>query len=306
MSAMTTGEKIKALRIEKGITQKELCGSHMTRNMLSLIESGRANPSVSTLEYIAEKLGVPSGYLLNDGGELFDFLKLKLMPEIRRLYSEHQWRECVDLCRSLPHTDDETNMILADCRLEIGIARYNSGRLEAAYKSFSLVEEHAKKTVYRCADTVGRAKIYIELIDSLLQSRHADVSASTVPEFEMPFELAAYTNLLRITDSMKYEDATRIYDSVKLDNPLYRTHISARLSVSAGNYARGISLYREIESRFDGENADAVFRYIVYRDLELACRTIGDFKGAYEYSEKKQSLYSVLGLSQMPAGSLGV
>ena len=40
------GEKIKALRISKRMTQSELAGDQITRNMLSLIENGSALPSL--------------------------------------------------------------------------------------------------------------------------------------------------------------------------------------------------------------------------------------------------------------------
>ena len=63
---MTTGEKIKKLRNDKMMTQAQLVGDHITRNMLSRIESNEANPSLSTLIYIADRLGVPAGYLLAD------------------------------------------------------------------------------------------------------------------------------------------------------------------------------------------------------------------------------------------------
>jgi transcriptional regulator with XRE-family HTH domain len=51
------------------MTQQELAGEYITRNMLSRIENGFALPSIPTLLYLAEKLGVPAGYLLADETE---------------------------------------------------------------------------------------------------------------------------------------------------------------------------------------------------------------------------------------------
>ena len=45
------GEKIRQLRLSLGITQKDLAGDKITRNMLSLIESGAA---LAKLEQLAE------------------------------------------------------------------------------------------------------------------------------------------------------------------------------------------------------------------------------------------------------------
>ena len=60
---MTLGQKIKAVRLERGMTQKELAGDTITRNMLSKIENDSATPSVRTLEHLAGALGLPTEYL---------------------------------------------------------------------------------------------------------------------------------------------------------------------------------------------------------------------------------------------------
>ena len=48
---MDIGKKIKKLRNEKLITQSELVGNEITRNMLSRIENGAALPSLGTVVY---------------------------------------------------------------------------------------------------------------------------------------------------------------------------------------------------------------------------------------------------------------
>ena len=74
---MTTGEKIKALRVGKKLTQAELTDGIITRNMLSQIENGLANPSIGTLRSLAERLGVPLEYLLSEEAGLSDIEKLR-------------------------------------------------------------------------------------------------------------------------------------------------------------------------------------------------------------------------------------
>ena len=64
---MQIGEKIKSLRQSKLMTQSELAGTQITRNMLSTIEHGTALPSLPTALYLAERLNVPVGYLLAEG-----------------------------------------------------------------------------------------------------------------------------------------------------------------------------------------------------------------------------------------------
>ena len=63
---MTLGEKIKQARLEAGLSQRQLCGEEVTRNMLSQIENGAAKPSMATLSYFAARLGKPVSYFLEE------------------------------------------------------------------------------------------------------------------------------------------------------------------------------------------------------------------------------------------------
>ena len=56
---MELGEKLKQARLESGLSQRQLCGDTITRNMLSLIENGAARPSMDTLTVLAARLGKP-------------------------------------------------------------------------------------------------------------------------------------------------------------------------------------------------------------------------------------------------------
>ncbi len=63
---MALGSRIKDARIAAGLSQRQLCGEHITRNMLSQIENGSAHPSMKTLGYLAEQLGKPISYFLDE------------------------------------------------------------------------------------------------------------------------------------------------------------------------------------------------------------------------------------------------
>ena len=83
---MTIGEKIKARRRELGLTQSKVAGEQISRNMLSLIESGNASPSLETLYYIAEKLKVRVEYLVSEDISLQTFTRLDHEREIFEAY----------------------------------------------------------------------------------------------------------------------------------------------------------------------------------------------------------------------------
>ena len=52
MEKNTLGKRIKEARLAKKMTQSEVVGDFITRNMLSQIESGAATPSLKSLEYL--------------------------------------------------------------------------------------------------------------------------------------------------------------------------------------------------------------------------------------------------------------
>lgn len=60
------GVTIKKIRKERKMTLVDLAGDRLTKGMLSLIENGKAQPSMESLRYIAEQLGVDVTLLLND------------------------------------------------------------------------------------------------------------------------------------------------------------------------------------------------------------------------------------------------
>ena len=66
---MELGEKIRKARLEAKLSQRQLCGEEITRNMLSLIEHGAAKPSMKTLRYLARQLGKPVSYFLDESAE---------------------------------------------------------------------------------------------------------------------------------------------------------------------------------------------------------------------------------------------
>lgn len=63
---MDLGEKIRQARLAAGLSQRQLCGEEITRNMLSLIEHSSARPSMKTLSVLAQRLGKPISYFLEE------------------------------------------------------------------------------------------------------------------------------------------------------------------------------------------------------------------------------------------------
>ena len=66
------GEKVRLLREGKGLSRPVFCGdeSELSVRQLVRIEKGEFRPTIKTLEYIADRLGIPSYVLMPDYKEL--------------------------------------------------------------------------------------------------------------------------------------------------------------------------------------------------------------------------------------------
>ena len=87
---MTMGQRILQARLEAGLSQRELAGEEITRNMLSSLEHDTANPSLSTLRYLSARLGRPVSWLL---GEDCD-------SEAALAFARGEYRRCRELLRT--------------------------------------------------------------------------------------------------------------------------------------------------------------------------------------------------------------
>ena len=57
------GERIRRLRIARGLTQTELANGRFTKEYMSQIERGRVRPTTDTLAWLSDRLGVGRAYL---------------------------------------------------------------------------------------------------------------------------------------------------------------------------------------------------------------------------------------------------
>lgn len=64
MEILSLGEKIKRKRKELNMTLKDLAGDRITPGQISLVESGKSNPSMDLLEYLADALNTTVEYIM--------------------------------------------------------------------------------------------------------------------------------------------------------------------------------------------------------------------------------------------------
>lgn len=290
---MKIGEKIKKLRTAKMMTQAELAGTAITRNMLSQIENGVARPSLETVQYIAARLNVSAGYLLAEGNEEQVFLKYREIVNIKRAYMAEDYRICRDMCL---HTesdgDDEIHMILAECTLEIAIEEFDAGNLRNACTYFDEAIEHCASTIYRTETLVAKAGLYfryMRMISATLDSNVVDAEEINVYP-GLTDDVSRYLFLATQIDRALCEnEPLPNFRKLSLNSAgAYSLTLEAQEWVREGNYAAAFQNLHGLLT--DGQQIPEPMLYFVFCDLEICCRELGDYKRAYEYSNSKISL----------------
>src|ERR1700751_5641705 len=59
------GERLRQLRVAAGMTQSDRAGARFSKEYVSQIERGKTRPTTETIEWLATRLGVDSGFLAN-------------------------------------------------------------------------------------------------------------------------------------------------------------------------------------------------------------------------------------------------
>lgn len=284
---MNIGKKIKELRTSKFMTQSQLAGTEITRNMLSRIENGAAQPSLDTLRYIASKLNVTPGYLLAEGNDERMYVKHNQTSGIKTAYLAGDFRICRDMCLNLCElADDEIQLILAEATLGIAEELFAQGDLHGTCEYLDLAIEACASTIYNTDRIYATAAMYfryMQQISATVSSNFIDESETSVyASFHDPFckYMANFIATKEQTDG-------EILPKMGTDT-VFSSHIEAIRCMAEGDYQTAYNnLHRILVS---DDPVPKPMMYFVFCDLEICCREIDDFKGAYEYSIDKLEL----------------
>ena len=284
---MEIGEKIRSLRLAKRMTQTELAGDQITRNMLSLIENGSALPSLPTVIYLSERLGVPTGMLLARADEELFYKKLAEVPKIKQMYVTGEYRLAYDMCMDLPREqlDDELYFILSRCCFEIAKEKFYLGKLRQSIKYFDKACEYSKKTAYDGNQLLSLISIYfgyLVRISPTLASENGNEVYGGAYLYADPF--GRYALALQEIEAGGNLNHGMVY---KEDKGFYE-HIAAKIEMINGDH---VSARERLKKLINGDCLDCgIIMYDIFKDLEECCRETEDYKGAYEYSVGKVEL----------------
>ncbi len=282
------GKKIKDLRSAKMMTQQELAGDQITRNMLSRIENGCALPSLPTLLYIAERLGVPAGFLLVDGAEEFQYKKAARMPDILSAFQAGDWDICKDLCMDLGATDDEIDLLIYLCLFNSAREAFNYGDLRSSAEMFEEAKQRSCNTCYPVEKRNAECDAFLYCISCISPSLTSNIEIlSSMPFGALSDPFCRYYSVISALDSGT-EPAFDITEYCEDSDLVYTGHISAKTKMNSGMYLEAYHTLKGILS--SDEKIPAPVLYFIFSDLEVCCRSLSDYKGAYEYSNDKTGM----------------
>ena len=282
---MNLGEKIKKARLEAKMTQAQLAGDKITRNMLSQIENGKATPSVSTVNYISERLGLSGGYLLSESEDDALYKKSLYIDQIKAAYKKEKFDKCYSLCRE--------------------IQNYRDGRLDIAYDYFSEAVKSAEKCCYDTGSTVFKASIFFDLIRDTGYSGNNSLTTKKMMSESDSFQLLLYRNVAEMIDSGKHGLAALLIDNGLVTDMLLSMHINAKLDMVKKDYRSALSQLTMILSEFDLTEIDSVMLFKIYSDLEICCKELEEYQNAYVYSEEKNTILQKIKLPRRDGRSSG-
>lgn len=292
---MSVGEKIKRMRIAKQMTQSELAGDQVSRNMLSLIENDRATPSIQTLEAIAAKLKTTPAFLLAEGAEETALVKHSQIVDVRLMYRMKNYRLAADMCREMYKsgvaTDDEIDLVLAESLLENAKEALLSDRVRLACQLLDEAVFYAVRTIYYADHIIGAAWLYFEYMELLspsLVSENLQTSSSAFSALAPREDMyCRYISAL-----LEKEEDMTVLPSDPAYSHLLGSHVRAKRRMKIGGFEKALGDLTEI---LRGEDVlPGIMMYHVFADMEECCRRVGNARNADLYRDLKISHFEKL------------
>jgi len=264
LKELSLGKKIKMLRIERKITQQELVGDFITRNMLSQIENDAASPSIKTLQFLADGLGVPLSYLMqtehdSDYGTEFETSD-SINSRAKKIFFSGDYINFIDIAEENPEI----------------LAEYKEERLFLGLAYLEQAESHFAS---------GRIAACIEYCEKALK---LDFEGCKFAEEEIRKHAELYKILCSREDSGSYDFLAAVLD----DNSLCKYNlISAKQALDSGDSVEALGYLKEAEHIIK-DSAKHPYLSEIYKVFELAYVSLEDYKSAHFYSSKLLDLYA--------------
>jgi transcriptional regulator with XRE-family HTH domain len=266
---MELGQRIRQARQEAGLSQRQLCGEEITRNMLSLIENGTARPSMDTLRYIARQLGKPVGWFLEEAASP----NHDCITEARSCYTQKEYTRALEILDRFQLPDE-----LLEKEYALLYALSSMGAAAQAMETGKKV--YAAQLLEKAWDMGQRTPYFGEALQRqwclfMYKTGQQDPKqlVSQLPEMETEL-------LLRAEAADTYEEKARLLDAVTEPTPRWNL-LRGIAALELQDYETATRNLLAAESDYPKEAIPALER--CYREQE-------DYKQAYLYACKLRQL----------------
>ena len=264
---MDLGQRIKEARLEKGLSQRELCGSMITRNMLSLIENGSARPSMDTLLHLARQLEKPVSYFLE---EAVVSPNQELILQARNLPAERAVIALKDYQTPDPIFDPEYYLIIALSFIEMARQALEEDRRLMAVKYLEQAGRAGEQTPYYTPE------LELRRVALCYQAKAAPLEelAYYLPDIEPALIVQAHAAL----EEKAYDRCGALLEAVENRDEFW-------------HFLRGESYFGQKEYTLAAEHylkAETRDPAMIYFRLEECYRELGDYEKAYNYIRKQR------------------
>lgn len=266
---MSIGRRILEARQELGLSQRELAGENITRNMLSALEHDKAKPSLDTLCYLSQALHKPVGYFLEeeappptDGYEL--------LCQARRRCDAGDNRGCLELLRKIPEGEvlaREAAMMKTHALIALVEQAISAGRLPYARE----LAEQARKSAKRCPYLRKEAEEKIALLRAKAANRPGQLGKLLG---DIQEDGALMLKARFALEEKRYLDARRYLEAVDDRDGSWDFALAEAL-YGLGEYAQAAERYLA---------AEKTMGKAVHRRLGLCYAAMKDFENAYRWA----------------------
>ena len=262
---MELGEKLRIARQEAGLSQRQLCGDVITRNMLSQIEHGTARPSMDTLRYLADRLGKPMSFFLEEDAVLSP--NQTLMEQARKADPAESWLMLKAFQQPDPVLEWEWK-----CRSFLAA-------LGAAEKALAEGKHLYVRQLLEEATEFDHGIRWLERQRLLMLGKIPDADLRSVvkqlPPLDEELLLRAEAALLDEKPDRAIDLLTAMEDRQSTERNLFLGQALMRKK----EYAPAAECLLTVEQAYPAD-CQAL--------LEICFRELGDFKRAYEYACKRR------------------
>lgn len=265
---MELGEKLRQARLETGLSQRQLCGEEITRNMLSLIENGSAKPSMKTLQYLASRLGKSVSYFLEETAVLSP--NQSVMDSARQLFDTGRFSEAYALLETYRSPDAvydrEKDILQVLLRLELA----KEALLQQRYLyARELLTQTPVETAY-LPEELNRKRLL------LLGTLPGQTVSAQLPGIDEEL-------LIRASEAFSAGDHQRSWHLLEA----MESHDIPRWHLLRGEVSLELRQWEEATAYL--LQAEAAFPKECRPLLEICYRELGDFRKAYEYACKQRN-----------------